>query len=128
MLTKGKVSTVTGAGKLATVTPFTGEIVTAPLVVPFHLIGALNVGDVVIYETFADNTGIILHKEDGSATADMGGGGVDFTTDETLHLDPETGVLSVNTADAVERDNTLPITSAAVHTTVGNIETLLKLI
>lgn len=36
------------------------------------------------------------------------------------------GVLSVETATAVEADNTLPITSAAVNTTVGNIETLLR--
>lgn len=49
--------------------------------------------------------------------------GVNFTTDKTLKL--EDGVLSVNTAEAVEEDNTLPITSAAVHTTVGNIEILL---
>ena len=49
--------------------------------------------------------------------------GVNFTTDKTLKL--EDGVLSVNTAEAVEKDNTLPITSAAVHTTVGNIEILL---
>lgn len=60
--------------------------------------------------------------EDGTG----GGGGVDFKTDETLTL--EGGILSVNTADAVEEDNTLPITSAAVHTTVGNIEVLLKTI
>lgn len=49
-----------------------------------------------------------------------------FTTDETLTL--ENGVLSVNTAEDVEQDNTLPITSAAVHTTVGNIEVLLATI
>jgi len=35
------------------------------------------------------------------------------------------GVLSVDTATAVEGDNTKPITSAAVHTEVGNIEVLL---
>jgi hypothetical protein len=51
--------------------------------------------------------------------------GVDFTTDDTLTL--KNGVLSVNTADKVE-DNTLPITAAAVNTTVGNIEILLKTI
>lgn len=56
-----------------------------------------------------------------------GGGGVDFTTDKTLTLSPE-GVLSVNTADVVEADNTLPVTSAAVQVTVGNIEELLKTI
>lgn len=49
-----------------------------------------------------------------------------FTVDETLTY--ENGVLSVNTADTVEEDNTLPITSAAVQTTVGNIEVLLKTI
>lgn len=55
-----------------------------------------------------------------------GTNGVCFETDETLTL--KNGILSVNTANAVEQDNTLPITSAAVHTTVGNIEILLKTI
>lgn len=55
-----------------------------------------------------------------------GGGGVYFETDETLTL--KDGVLGVNTADEVEADNSLPITSAAVHVQVGNIEALLKTI
>lgn len=55
-----------------------------------------------------------------------GGGGVDFVTDKTLTL--KNGVLSVNTAKVVEKDNTLPVTSAAVHTVVGNIEVLLSTI
>ena len=55
-----------------------------------------------------------------------GGGGVSFITDETLTL--KDGVLSVNTAKEVEQDNTLPITSAAVYTTVGNISALLDTI
>lgn len=38
------------------------------------------------------------------------------------------GVLSVVTADAAEHDNTLPITSAAVYTAVGNIEVRLSTI
>lgn len=54
------------------------------------------------------------------------GGGVDFKTDETLTL--KNGVLSVNTTDQMEKDNTLPITSAGVFATVGNIEALLKTI
>lgn len=53
-------------------------------------------------------------------------GGVDFTVDETLTL--EDGVLSVNRASSPEEDNTLPITSAAVYTTVGNINALLETI
>lgn len=40
----------------------------------------------------------------------------------------EDGILSVNTTDKMEQDNTLPITSAGVFTTVGNIEALLKTI
>ena len=49
-----------------------------------------------------------------------------FETDETLTL--KEGVLSVNTTDLMERDNTLPITSAGVYATVGNIEALLNTI
>lgn len=52
--------------------------------------------------------------------------GVDFEVDETLTL--ENGVLSVNRAEEPEPDNTLPITSAAVYVTVGNINALLETI
>lgn len=38
----------------------------------------------------------------------------------------EEGVLSVDTASEVEKDNTKPITSAAVFMEVGNIEALLS--
>lgn len=38
------------------------------------------------------------------------------------------GVVKVNTAPFVEQDNTLPITSAAVYTEVGNINALLATI
>ena len=55
------------------------------------------------------------------------GGDSSFKIDNTLTLSPE-GVLSVNTADVVEKDNTLPVTSAAVHTQIGNIELLLQTI
>lgn len=55
-----------------------------------------------------------------------GSGAVKFETDSTLSL--KDGVLSVNTTDQMESDNKLPITSAAVHAIVGNIETLLKTI
>lgn len=52
--------------------------------------------------------------------------GVSFETDHTLTL--KDGILSVNTTDQMEQDNTLPITSAGVFATVGNIEALLKTI
>lgn len=51
-----------------------------------------------------------------------------FNTDETLTLDLNTNTLSVNRTNDVEQDNTLPITSAGVYATVGNIESLLKTI
>jgi hypothetical protein len=54
------------------------------------------------------------------------GGNVDFKIDETLTF--KDGFLSVNTTDNMEQDNTLPITSAGVYATVGNIEALLKTI
>ena len=49
-----------------------------------------------------------------------------FTTDKSLTL--KDGVLSVNTTDNAEKDNTLPISSAGVYTQIGNIEVLLKTI
>lgn len=45
-----------------------------------------------------------------------------------LKLDAETNTLSVDTADAVEKDNTKPVTSAAVYAEVGNINALLATI
>ena len=57
---------------------------------------------------------------------EKGDSGTIFTTDETLTL--RNGVLSVNTAEEPDPNNTLPITSAAVASTVGNIEILLKTI
>lgn len=51
---------------------------------------------------------------------------VEISTDESLFY--QDGVLSVNTTDHMEQDNTLPITSAGVYATVGNIEALLKTI
>lgn len=55
-------------------------------------------------------------------------GGTNFITDNHTLKIGDDGVLRVNTADAVEQDNTLPVTSAAVHTQIGNIETLLQTI
>lgn len=43
-------------------------------------------------------------------------------------LKVEDGTLMVDTADEVERDNTKPITAAAVYTEVGNINALLATI
>lgn len=60
--------------------------------------------------------------EDGTISSE----GSTFVTDETLTL--QNGILSVNTAKEPDPDNTLPITSAAVAQTVGNIEELLKVI
>lgn len=76
--------------------------------------------------TKKDDGKVLTVVEGKWAAAELPDAGVQFETDETLTL--KDGVLSVNTADAVEEDNSLPITSAAVHTTVGNIEVLLKTI
>jgi hypothetical protein len=65
-------------------------------------------------------------KAVGDAISKLSGGNVDFQVGETLKL--ENGILSVNTTNEMEQDNTLPITSAGVFATVGNIEALLKTI
>ena len=67
----------------------------------------------------SDN-GKLLTVKDGKWTVG------ELTTDESLSY--EGGVLSVNTAEGADPDNTLPITAAAVASTVGNIEILLKTI
>lgn len=54
-----------------------------------------------------------------------GGGGTEFTTDETLTLDIN-NVLSVNTTDVAESGNQLPITSNAVYELVGDVSGLLE--
>ena len=56
------------------------------------------------------------------------GGGSKYNIGNGLKLDEKTNTLSVDTADEVEADNTKPITSAAVHETVGNIEAILRII
>ncbi len=44
---------------------------------------------------------------------------------KNLKID-ENGILSVDITDKVSEDNTKPVTSGAVYTEVGNIESLLK--
>lgn len=61
------------------------------------------------------------------ATVVYAGGDMSFVIDnETLIV--ENGVLRVNTINDVQQDNTQPITSAAVYTTVGNISAILDTI
>lgn len=55
-----------------------------------------------------------------------GEGGFSYEIGHGLKV--ENNVLSVNSADGVEQDNTLPITSAAVYATVGNIGAILDTI
>lgn len=74
-----------------------------------------------------EDNGKVLAVVDGKwAAAEPPESGVQFETDDTLML--EGGMLRVNTADVVEEDNTLPVTSAAVYTEVGNINALLATI
>lgn len=88
------------------------------------MIGDAEIDGVVRYD--AEQT--LTEKQKATARKNIGADtGGNFTTDATLTLS-EDGVLSVNTADEVEKDNTLPVTSAAVYTEVGNINALLATI
>ena len=62
------------------------------------------------------------------ARSSGGSGGGGYTIGPGLKLDAATNTLSVDTAAAVEKDNTKPVTSAAVYTEVGNINALLATI
>lgn len=44
-----------------------------------------------------------------------------------LYID-DSGKVSVETTDVIEKDNTKPVTSASVYTVCGNIESLLSII
>lgn len=77
-------------------------------------------GDPGLTPHIGDNGNWFYGDEDSGISAGAAG----IKTDHTLSY--TNGVLSVNTANAPEADNTLPITSAAVNTVVGNIETLLN--
>lgn len=56
------------------------------------------------------------------------GQGINYNIGEGLKYDKETNTLSVDTATTVEKDNTKPVTSAAVYTEIGNINALLSTI
>lgn len=56
------------------------------------------------------------------------GSGFSYEIGHGLKVEEDGVTLAVDTADVVEKDNTLPITSAAVHVTVGNINALLETI
>ena len=79
-----------------------------------------------------DDNGHLIYTVSSGNSVDLGRvvgdgqGGTAFDVDQTLTL--KNGVLSVNTAKAVEMDNTLPVTSGAVYTVVGNINALLETI
>ena len=97
----------------------------SPIVVVSEIEGGHRV---LIHHTLGSESFDVMDGKQGERgeKGDKGESGTIFKTDETLSL--ENGILSVNTATDVEADNTLPITSAAVAETVGNIEILLKTI
>lgn len=82
-----------------------------------------SIGDLNELTTLDKSTLVAAINE---AARSGGGDGTSFTIDETLKM--VNGKLGVNTTDNVAQDNTLPITSAAVAATVGNIEVILQTI
>lgn len=75
-------------------------------------------------EITEDDEGKALVVTNGVAEwSEIEGGGVDFEVGNGLKM--ENKILSVNMAEGIEQDNTLPVSSATVFVTVGNIEALL---
>ena len=72
-VSKGKVSVIHDGGATVTVKPYTGDVVTPKLVVPFFLLDCLKVGMEVVYATFEDNTGVVMARMDGEWNHDLKG-------------------------------------------------------
>ena len=83
------------------------------------------IGDLDDLQTY--NKGNLVYAIN-EARSSGGSGGGGYTIGDGLKLDAATNTLSVDTAAAVEKDNTKPVTSAAVYTEVGNINALLATI
>lgn len=83
------------------------------------------IGDLDDLKTYNKGNLVDAINEARSAGGSGGGG---YTIGDGLKLDAATNTLSVDTAAAVEKDNTKPVTSAAVYTEVGNINALLATI
>lgn len=97
------------------------KYVLAPYTVAPHLLLASPNG---LHKLTVDDDKNVL--VDGKSVGGGGGGG--YQIGPGLKLDSETNTLSVDTADAIQKDNTKPVTSAAVYTEVGNINALLATI
>lgn len=97
------------------------KYVLAPYTVAPHLMLASPNG---LHKLTVDDNGNVL--VDGKSVGGGGGGG--YQIGPGLKLDSETNTLSVDTADTIQKDNTKPVTSAAVYTEVGNINALLATI
>ena len=84
------------------------------------------IGDLDDLKTY--NKGNLVDAINEARSSGGGSGGGGYTIGDGLKLDAATNTLSVDTAAAVEKDNTKPVTSAAVYTEVGNINALLATI
>ena len=83
------------------------------------------IGDLDDLETYNKGNLVDAINEARNSGGGTGGG---YNIGSGLKLDASTNTLSVDTAAAVEKDNTKPVTSAAVYTEVGNINALLATI
>lgn len=83
------------------------------------------IGDLADLKTYSKENLVAAINEARNTGGGSGGG---YNIGPGLKLDAETNTLSVDTAEIVEKDNTKPITSAAVYTEVGNINALLATI
>lgn len=70
----------------------------------------------------------LISDGDGGTRWGEATGGACYVIGAGLALEPETNTLHVDTADDAEKDNTRPITSAAVYTEIGNINKILSTI
>lgn len=84
------------------------------------------IGNLNNLETESKDTLVAAINEAAQTGGSGSGGG--YKIGDGLKLDKTTNTLSVDVANVAEEDNTKPITSAAVHVEIGNINALLATI
>lgn len=84
-----------------------------------------NVSEQSVPPVSLEDEGDVLTVQGGKAVWEPRKEQKPYGVGDGLTLNTDTYILSVDTADAVEKDNTKPITAAAVYTEIGNIEALL---
>ena len=107
-VSKGKISAIHDGGKTVEVKPYTGEVVTVRLVVPFFLFECLKIGMEVVYAAFEDNTGLVLARMDGEWNHDLKGKVKVEKQVEAMDFHTDVAMFNAHTHTTADGESTTP--------------------